>query len=382
VLAFTFLRSPSRQTYVTTFALAVALGMAVDVVWRFLAERTANRQGYTDGARPVWPAGVVAVLLLAHAIDLTLHDRRFIRTINMPTEAGTLTETKLRQSVGNAGARTAIDMDVFAGFNRRFDDVGFFDSIILARTYRMLMDLANAPSAYNTQNFNASDLRGSRLAEAGVTLVVSPRRRADLPLLMGLGRGGAIGVYTVPNPLPRAMFLPESAVVHVTPDEMHRRRRTRRFNPWGELMLAGSAAPSDPSPATRPTTRATTLPADVTTAGYERPNSDEIVVKLHDKPAGGYVRVLESFDPGWRAEINGKAVDVIVADDTFLAAAVPPGDSTVRFTYHTPGVWPGAIVSIAGVVSLGALLLVVRRRPETPTVNPPAPEVVPSAAAL
>jgi hypothetical protein len=43
--SFTFLRSPSRQTYVTTFALALALGAGLDVLRRAATARAAARLG-------------------------------------------------------------------------------------------------------------------------------------------------------------------------------------------------------------------------------------------------------------------------------------------------------------------------------------------------
>jgi uncharacterized membrane protein YfhO len=96
---------------------------------------------------------------------------------------------------------------------------------------------------------------------------------------------------------------------------------------------------------------------------YERPGTDEIVVRVRSSEAG-IVRVLESFDPGWRAEIEGKPAEVLAADDTFLGVALPAGGSgerVVRFTYHTPGVIPGAFVSLASLILLAVMVFRSRR---------------------
>ena len=123
--------------------------------------------------------------------------------------------------------------------------------------------------------------------------------------------------------------------------------------------VGGTTAPATSQPATQPTTRETL--ANTGTAKYERPGSDEIVVTVHSNEPG-FLRVLETFDEGWRAEVNGKPVELFAADDTFLGVAVPPGTSRVRFTFHTPGAMAGALVSVVGVALLGGFLALAARR--------------------
>jgi hypothetical protein len=336
----TFLRSPVRQTYVTTFALAMALGAFVDVAGNAVAAWASRR---------ALAAVAIGVLLAAHAVDLAVHDRVFVCTIFMPTrERSTAIEAELRRAVGDGG-RVAIDYQLAAPFNRRIDDVGGFDSIILARPYATLLALNRTRATYNTQMISGSQLRGRTLASAGVKLVMTNVPRRDLPRV---GAAGDVPLYAVPDPVPRAMFLPRESIVFVPPNEMRPRMRDGRFDPHTQLMLPPEA---QPAPATRPAATGETR------AEYERPESDEIVVTVKGKPAGGYVRVLESFDPGWRAEVNGKPAEVLAADDTFLSVAVPAGDSTVRFTYHTPGAMSGMITSLVSVALLGVFLLVAPR---------------------
>ena len=101
-------------------------------------------------------------------------------------------------------------------------------------------------------------------------------------------------------------------------------------------------------------------------AEYERPSSDEMVIRLRNKPAG-VLRVMESFDPGWEAEVNDLPAKTLLADDAFLAVALPAGDSVVRLTYRTPGAMTGRIISVLALAGLFGLLWKLR---------PPTPEVV------
>jgi hypothetical protein len=407
--SFTFLRSPARQTYVTTFALAVALGMAADVVLRRFVTWARSGSASEGAATRMLAAAALVALLVFHVATLVPHDRRFLRTIYINPDSHTALEDRLKPSVNNH--RVAFDLTSNSQMNRRFDDVGFFDSLVPARSYRTIMDLVGAPPTANTQNVDASIMKVDRLAEAGARLVLTPRPRFDL---RALGESGDSTLYRVPSPVARATFLPVASVQYVAePDEMHRRRRAKEFDPWAHVMLPPDAAadvdaaknaapattqattqpvgsavvPPSPStqpsveaaqssagasaPATGPTTRRVlvrgpTLPAELTGAEYERPSSDEIIVRLRNKPAG-VLRVMESFDPGWEAEVNNLPVKALLADDAFLAVALPPGDSIVRFTYRTPGAMTGRALSVVALIGLFGLLW---------SLRPPAPEVV------
>jgi hypothetical protein len=395
VSAFTFLRSPSRQTYVTTFALAVALGMAADVVLRRFAAWARSGSAAEGAATRALVAAALMALLVVHVVTLVPHDRRFLRSIYINPDPHTTMEEKLKPIVGSH--RVAFDLTATSLFNRRFDDVGFFDSLVPARSYRTIMDLLGAPATLNLQNQDASYMEKDRLAEAGVRVVMTPRPRMDLT---AIGQSNESTLYRVPSPVSRAMFLPVSSVQYVAdPDEMHRRRRTREFDPWSKVMLSpdaegdvkaaevattqpttqsattqSSTPANSPSVTTMPSTgptrrvlvRGPTLPAELTGAEYDRPNSDEIVVRLHNKPAG-VLRVMESFDPGWEAYVNELPAKTLLADDAFLAVALPAGDSVVRFIYRTPGAMVGRAISVVALIGLFGLLW---------SLRPPTPEVM------
>jgi uncharacterized membrane protein YfhO len=71
----------------------------------------------------------------------------------------------------------------------------------------------------------------------------------------------------------------------------------------------------------------------------------------------GFLRVLETFDEGWRAEVNGRPAEVLAVDDTFLGVALTPGDNVVHFTYRTPGAATGVAISLAGTLALASLII-------------------------
>lgn len=57
-------------------------------------------------------------------------------------------------------------------------------------------------------------------------------------------------------------------------------------------------------------------------------------------------------EPGWTATVNGKKAEIIKANVGFMAVAVKPGDSVIRFNYMTPGLIPGIFVFIIALILL------------------------------
>ena len=66
---------------------------------------------------------------------------------------------------------------------------------------------------------------------------------------------------------------------------------------------------------------------------------------------GGYVVFSESFDPGWRASVDGVPTEQIGANVAFAAVRVPPGEHLVERRYVPAGLVPGAIFSFLGVLA-------------------------------
>jgi len=66
----------------------------------------------------------------------------------------------------------------------------------------------------------------------------------------------------------------------------------------------------------------------------------------------GWLVILESWDPGWRATVGGRPTDVERADFAFQAIRVPAGTSAVTLTYRPPEVLGGAAISAATTATL------------------------------
>ncbi len=65
------------------------------------------------------------------------------------------------------------------------------------------------------------------------------------------------------------------------------------------------------------------------------------------------------FDSGWSATVNGKAVEIIKANVGFMAVPVESGTSTIEFTYTTPGLSLGILISMGSLLILGVYYVLI-----------------------
>lgn len=347
----TVVRSVSRQVYITELSLAVAMGVGIDVLLKTSAT--------WRGGKHIAAIALLAALLIGHAVDLGHHDRSFVKMVSVSTERGLPFEQQIRQDVGSG--RIAMDTVLGAPFNREIDDVGFFDSIMLASSYAALMDLCGRPPGYNVQVMDGSEMPIRALAATGTKLMLTTRARPDLQLLSD--PAAPVHIYQIPDAAPRAAFFHADSVLYVSVADMHQRLRDPAHNMNRHVMVPPEDYGLPPTPATGADPAGTVV-------AYQRPSSDEIIVKVH-AARPGFLRLLEAFDPGWAATVNGAAVDVVQADSTFLAVALPDGQYDVRFRYTTPGATTGIALSGASLLLIVTLLMWVKRQTSKPQTNVP-----------
>lgn len=342
----TIFRSPSRQLYLTLFSMAVALGVAFDAMMR------ARPRLSTGPARAL---GVAAVILLAsHMADIRWNVTPFVSAADRPDDTDIL--RPLLDAVGDG--RLAMDTGQVDPINRQIDDIGVFDSILLTRPYRALQALSDRAPRANTQLISGNELSPRALAWAGVRMVLTRRKDLALPLVEA---GGSMQVYAVPNPLPRAGFVPDGGINFADDEAILRAFRSGAMpNPLLMFLEPGRAKPATTlgSPQNAP---------EGATVAYRRPHPDRIELTVR-APGPGYVRILESFDPGWSATVDGREAEILAADSFVQAVRVDTGAHEIQLTYRTPGVAEGAALSAAGALFL---VVIVGLAPRVAAFSPP-----------
>jgi hypothetical protein len=164
-------------------------------------------------------------------------------------------------------------------------------------------------------------------------------------------------LFRVPDPRPRA-YLVSGARPGGTAMELAGAAAT--LDPAREVLLAGLSAPVAPDPAFRGAVHALTIHPDRVHAEIEA-------------SAPGWLVLVDAFDPGWRASVDGVAVDLLRANVAFRAVRVGSGRHSVDLVYRPFGVMAGLALSGLGVaVFAGLLLLEASPRPTRPTSAPSA----------
>lgn len=85
-----------------------------------------------------------------------------------------------------------------------------------------------------------------------------------------------------------------------------------------------------------------------------QPNKVEID---YESEKGGKLVLLDSWYPGWQAEVNGRKKEVEKFEDAFRQVAVPAGKGKAVFTYQPKSFVWGMALSIAGGLMIVGLLI-------------------------
>jgi hypothetical protein len=152
--------------------------------------------------------------------------------------------------------------------------------------------------------------------------------------------GDPIRVWRVPDPLPTAYAVGESriadgaAALDLIEDATFDPRRTVVLA-RGPVLSAG--------PGFRGEGRVT----------ESRPDRVRVAADLS---ADGFVVVLEGYDRGWTASVDGRAAEVLRANVAFRAVPVPSGRHVVELEYRPRALSLGLAASAAALVACVALL--------------------------
>jgi hypothetical protein len=155
-----------------------------------------------------------------------------------------------------------------------------------------------------------------------------------------------IRVFRVPGTLPRAYVV--ACARSTTNTEAASRLLAPDFDATREIVLVDEpGGPCDPS-----------FSGTVRIVDF-RP--DRVTLEA-DLTAPGWVVLLDSYDPRWRARVDGAEMPIHAANLIFRAVAVPAGRHRVEMVYRPRAVLAGLALSLATLVALGLAAGVRRRR--------------------
>ncbi len=193
----------------------------------------------------------------------------------------------------------------------------------------------------------AACARGGWRVEGGA--LVDERTGAFQALILSPGGAfalryaGDVKIYEFRRALPRLYGTCAATFVRSEGEAMER-LADPAFDPTRMILIEGEPSESRPAPRS----------CAVTTRWIRfTPEAREVEVRLEQ---AGWLVLLESFDPGWRATVDGRPVPILRANGLFQAIAIPAGTHTVRWEYW-PISWPIGIaltlVSLLTTVGVG-----------------------------
>jgi len=170
-----------------------------------------------------------------------------------------------------------------------------------------------------------------------------------------------VRVYRLAEALPRAYVVPR-ATFWSDDKALADRLLTPEFDPRREVAVLGPSLGPDVAADVEGDGRADILQNTAT----------EVKIAAESRN-GGYLVLSDTWYPGWIAEVDGRAVEILRANVTQRAIVLPPGKHEVRFHFSSRVVRRGVTITVATFAAylLAAIALNVRRlRRSTPQSNP------------
>ena len=199
---------------------------------------------------------------------------------------------------------------------------------------------------------NLADPRSQKLLDVfGVRAVLLPPAvpRSSLPDTQVEYSGSGGVVVSNPSALPPAFVA-------------YGWRASRSRDASAFLMAAGTAGQARDAPVIETAAKPPTAALGAATPARVVSRTDTEVRLDVQAKAAGHVVLLDTFYPGWHAEVDGRERPIRAADLAFRAVAVPPGRHTVRFFYRPTSVIAGGALSLAALLAIGVCLIGLRRR--------------------
>ncbi|MFN2228153.1 MAG: YfhO family protein [Anaerolineae bacterium] len=177
-----------------------------------------------------------------------------------------------------------------------------------------------------------------------VAYVLDPASRDDRQVAY---RALPVNVYRNPYVLPRA-YVVCAAQGADSPDEALHMLSAPSFDPEQEVILEGVEETRVRPCGLQP---ATLLPSP--------PNQATIRAVL---PEPGYLVLADTAYPGWEAYVDGRRVEILMANVAFRALDLEAGEHEVRFVYRPRSFSIGVVVSSLALSMLGIALFLRRVR--------------------
>lgn len=175
----------------------------------------------------------------------------------------------------------------------------------------------------------------------------NPKWTPENTQLVGADPGFNLQIFKVKKAVSRAYLAP-NAIYNPKPEQFFK-IATRQFLDHDYQLQVEVAAP-EPAPHK---TQALTPLNPKAQVQMLRDEPEHIVLNANSPYTQNvYLVLAESLFPGWTAAIDGKEVPIYLANQRFMAVAMPPGQHQIVFQYRSTFFWWGLILSVLGALAM------------------------------
>jgi O-antigen/teichoic acid export membrane protein len=226
------------------------------------------------------------------------------------------------------------------------DDIRGYDTII-RRDYVDYLGLIERPGAllYSKVEklFDERSLSSPLFHALNVGYVLSARPISQPGYELAHSEG--VHVYRNTRALPRAFIVAEALGAGSADEALE---ALRRIDPASTVVIESNAIRAEPIARPEPL-----RDARAQIARYE---AQEIIITI-TAPASGYLVLMDAYDPGWIAQVDGRDTPVLRANHAFRAVEVPAGVHEIRMLYRPLSFRVGLLLSAIGGLILVAVTI-------------------------
>lgn len=159
-------------------------------------------------------------------------------------------------------------------------------------------------------------------------------------------RDGRVSVFENPSVMPRAFFV--DGVVHAdSTDDAFKKISLPTFDPTSEAVVGDF-----------PDTKFT-LSGNVVSSITDHDGSVKISLQAKNE---GFLLISDSFDPGWKAKIDGNPVKVYRTDASLMGLHIPTGDHQIELSYLPDSFIRGSIITLCATIAALLLYFILKYR--------------------
>jgi hypothetical protein len=289
---------------------------------------------------------VAAVLFLLIAADIWTFGRRYLATFD-PSSDG-LTPgcvAKLRELPGpfRFARGGCLDLPPCEGMTNRLCCLEGTQPNVPARFRDAFWQLQGEPSDKQETLYKLTTITPPMgMLNLNYLVCYSNHPATPMPGLRTIYKDDRVRVDALPNPWPRAWLVHRCEVIR---DPMTLLHSLDGLDYQNTVLLEAD-----------PGCRLAAPPGAEPFPIVERCEPNRVVLTV--EAASDALLVLSDLDyPGWRAEVDGKAADILRANYLMRAVAVPAGRHTVSFAYEPASFRAGTAASLAGGLAIALMVL-------------------------